>query len=208
MAKPKQAKMTLMLSSTVYGMEDRLEQMHGQLSGYGYEVWNSHMGSVPVTPGLSAFENCLAAVDACDIFLGIIRPQYGSGVEEAGGQSITHRELSRAIELDKPRFFLADAMVFDARRLLMDLGYKGPAGRADLELRQGAKPIDDLRVIDMYEEAIQDGVPVAERKSNWVQTYGDRDDILRYVQTQFSRYEDLEKLVKTPSPTAEGEPEA
>src|SRR5688500_17203520 len=107
MVKPKKARLKLMLSSTVYGMEDRLDQIYGLLSGYGYQVWSSHKGSLPVLPGLSAFDTCLAAVDACDIFVGIIRPQYGSGVA-AGENSITHRELSRAIKLGKPRFFLAD----------------------------------------------------------------------------------------------------
>ncbi|MXP24664.1 DUF4062 domain-containing protein [Altererythrobacter indicus] len=197
-----------MLSSTVYGMEDRLDQIHGLLTGFGYQVWSSHKGSLPVVPGLSAFDTCLAAVDACDLFFGIIRPQYGSGVEEAGGNSITHRELSRAIELDKPRFFLADAIVVNARRLLMDLGHKGSAGRAKLKLGKGAKLIDDLRVIDMYEEAIQDAVPITDRTNNWVQTYGDRDDILRYVEEQFNRYEDLEELVMRPSPATEGDAEA
>lgn len=206
MAKPKKAKLKLMLSSAVYGMEDRLDQIHGLLTGYGYQVWNSHKGSLPVVPGLSAFDTCLAAVDACDIFFGIIRPQYGSGVAAAGENSITHRELSRAIELGKPRFFLADAVVVNARRLLMDLGHKGPAGRVDLKLAKGAKLIDDLRVIDMYEEAIQDAIPVADRTNNWVQTYGDRDDILRYVEEQFDRYEDLEALVKKASPAAAGDP--
>ncbi|MHB9880729.1 DUF4062 domain-containing protein [Pacificimonas sp. ICDLI1SI03] len=207
MAKAKKTKLKLMLSSTVYGMEDRIEQIYAMLQSYGYQVWNSHMGSLPVKPDLSAFEACLAAVDACDIFFGIIRPHYGSGKAAADDKSITHQELSRAIELGKPNFFLADRVVVNARRLLLDLGHKGPKGRVGLELRKGADLIDDLRVIDMYEEATQDTVPIKERTGNWVQSYGDRDDILRYVEEQFDRYEDLEKLVNRPSPAAEGEAE-
>lgn len=205
MAKAAKAKITIMVSSTVYGMEDQLTQLFGMLKGYGYRVWMSHMGTVPVMPGQSAFESCLAAVDACDVFFGLIRPQYGSGQAAAGEKSITHQELSRAIELDKPRFFIADKTVVTARRLLLDLGFKGSEGRAQLELRKGASLIDDLQVIDMYEEAIQDKVPVGERVDNWVQPYSNWDDILRYVEEQFDRYEAMAEFLKSPPPKGEKE---
>ena len=187
-----------MVSSTVYGMEDQLTQLYGMLSGYGYRVWMSHMGTLPVMPGASAFDTCLAAVDACDIFFGLIRAQYGSGQATRDAKSITHQELSRAIARNKVRFFIADRTVVTARRLLLDLDFKGPEGRKALTLRRGASLIDDLRVIDMYEEAIQDAVPVGERVDNWVQPYAGWDDILRYVEEQFDRYEALAELIRQP----------
>lgn len=205
MAEAGKTKITIMVSSTVYGMEDQLTQLFGLLQGYGYRVWMSHMGTLPVMPGQSAFESCLAAVESCDIFFGLIRPQYGSGQATSEEKSITHRELSRAIELVKPRFFIADKTVVSARRLLLDLGFKGPEGRAGLELRKGATPIDDLRVIDMYEEAIQDELVVGERVDNWVQPYSSWDDILRYVEEQFDRYKEMAEFLKTPPQHGEKE---
>ena len=186
-----------MVSSTVYGMEDQLTQLFGLLQGYGYRVWMSHMGTVPLTPGKSALENCLLAVENCDIFLGIVRPQYGSGKTSSTADSFTHQELSKAIALGKPRFFIADKIVVTARRLLLDLGFQGSEGRADLKLRKGATLIDDLKVIDMYEEAIQDAVDVGERVDNWVQPYSNWDDILRYMEEQFDRYEAMTEFLKS-----------
>lgn len=200
MAKTSKAKITVMVSSSVYGMEDQLTQLFGLLQGYGYRVWMSHAGTVPLTPGKSALENCLLAVENCDIFLGIIRPQYGSGKTSSAEDSFTHQELSKAIELGKPRFFIADKTVVVARRLLLDLGFKGSEGRSELKLRKGASLIDDLKVIDMYEEAIQDAVVVGERVDNWVQPYSSWDDILRYVEEQFDRYEAMAEFLKGPPP--------
>ena len=88
--------MTIMVSSTVYGIEDLLDQVYALLSGFGYEVWCSHKGTMPVYPNKTAFESCLLAVERCDLFLGIITPHYGSGVV-SGGLSITHQELLKAI---------------------------------------------------------------------------------------------------------------
>lgn len=96
----------LLVSSTVYGFEDLLDQVYAVLHGFGYEVWMSHKGTVPVDPGKTAFENCLEAVDRCDLFLSIITPFYGSGKVD-GELSITHQELLRAIEKNKPRWIVA-----------------------------------------------------------------------------------------------------
>lgn len=116
-------KLTVMVSSTVYGVEELLDRVYSLLTTFGYEVWMSHKGTVPVSSNETAFESCLKAVEKCDLFLGIITPQYGSGVD-ATGLSITHKEMKKAIELNKPRWFLAHDQVVFARRLLMDLGYK------------------------------------------------------------------------------------
>src|ERR1051325_434003 len=91
------AKLKIMVSSTVYGIEELLDRIYTLLTTFGYEVWMSHKGTVPVFSNRSAFENCLVATEKCDLFLGLITPYYGSGKEE-GGLSITHRELQRAIE--------------------------------------------------------------------------------------------------------------
>jgi hypothetical protein len=69
-----------MVASSVYGFETDLNQLCGVLDGFGYEVWNSHLGTIQNHPGKSNLENCLQAVRQCDVFLGIIRPIYGTGI--------------------------------------------------------------------------------------------------------------------------------
>lgn len=90
----------IMVSSSVYGFEQTLDQIDAVLRGFGYRVWMSHNNSLPVNSKFSNFENCLRAVKRCDAFLGIIRGQYGSG-RVSRIRSITHRELLKAIDLNK-----------------------------------------------------------------------------------------------------------
>ena len=52
----------------------------------------SHKGTVQTFSNRSSFEDCLDAVAACDLFLSLITPQYGSG-KDGTELSITHREL-------------------------------------------------------------------------------------------------------------------
>jgi hypothetical protein len=71
-------KLIIMVSSTVYGIEELLDRIYTLLADYGYEVWISHKGTLPVRSDRTAFENCLEAVEQCDLFLGIITTSYGS----------------------------------------------------------------------------------------------------------------------------------
>ena len=80
----KQKRLRILVSSSVYGYEELLESTYAILESYGYEVLMSHKGTVPVNPDESALTSCLQAVQDCDIFLGIILPRYGSGIEEPG----------------------------------------------------------------------------------------------------------------------------
>jgi len=184
----------VMVSSTVYQKEPLLDQVDAMLRDYGYRVWMSHKGSVPLVPGRNAFASCLLAVERCDVYLGIITPQYGSGIEATGGESITHRELKRALELNKPRFLLAHEQVVNARRLLLDIDID-QSRRADFKVKKGGQIIDDLRLIDMYEEATQEYVPIADRTDNWVQKYRTNDEVIRFVDEQFSRYGQLQAMI-------------
>lgn len=194
-------KLKIMVSSTVYGVEELLDRVFALLTGfgyqteYGYEVIMSHKGTVPVSSNETAFESCLKAVEKCDLFLGIITPQYGSGVDSSG-LSITHQEMKRAIELNKPRWFLAHDHVVFARRMLMDLGYKNRDDRSKLELKRGASSISNLKVIDLYEDATMEHLPLNERQGNWVQKFQSDLDASVFVTAQFSRYQDVEELLK------------
>lgn len=192
----KKKKLTLFVSSTVYDNEKLLDQLYPILTGFGYKVWMSRKGTVPVNPGETTFQSCLRAVEQCDLFLGIITPSYGSG-KETGKLSITHQEIKRAIELDKPRWWVAHSEVIFARRLLNDLGYVTSAQRGNLKLKPGAKSITDLRVIDMYEDAIRHEEPdLAMRTSNWVHEFNSDNDVLLFVQEQFSEIDRTERVVK------------
>lgn len=191
-------KLTVLVSSTVYGIEELLDRVYTLLTSYGYEVWMSHKGTIPVRSNRSAFRDCLAAVEECDLFLGIITPHYGSGQDkkhQPDGPSIFHQEVSRAIELKKPRWMLAHEHVVFTRLLLNSLGYKGKEGRSKLE--NIARPID-LRVVDVYEEAIVDkeSVAVAKREGNWVQKFNNTEDGSLFVGSQFFRYQEVEKFIE------------
>jgi hypothetical protein len=182
-----------MVSSTVYGVQELLERIYALLTQYGYEVWCSHTGTVPVFSTNSAFENCLRAVEKCDLFLGMITPAYGSG-RDGAGLSITHQELLKAIELNKPRWLLAHDHVVFARNLLANLDYDTAEKREALKLKK-SNILDDLRVIDMYNAAIRNEVELKDRIGNWVQTYVDPADALRFASAQFNRFQEVERFL-------------
>lgn len=186
-----------MVSSTVYGIEELLERIYSLLTSFGYEVWMSHAGTLQTFSHRPAFENCLEAVEKCDMFLGIITPQYGSGQnkKKPNAPSITHQEIRKAIDLNKPRWLLAHDHVVFARSLLANLGFKGNAGRSTLTLKKSPM-LDDLRVLDLYEEAIRDGLPLDERDGNWVQKFTSIEDGSRFVVAQFFRYQEVEKFLE------------
>jgi len=187
--------LTIFVSSTVYGIEELLDQVYALLSGFGYEVWMSYKGTVPVYPNQTAFESCLLAVKECKLFLCIITPHYGSGVLE-GDLSITHQELLEAIRLKKPRWILAHDHVSFARSLLRNLGHKTATARAKLELK--TSPIlSDLRVIDMYEAAIRHDIQIyRDKKGNWVQKFSRDADAQLFVTAQFYRYDDVTRFLQ------------
>lgn len=192
-------KLTVMVSSTVYGIEELLDRAYTLLTSFGYEVWMSHKGTVPVRSDRTAFKNCLVAVEKCDLFFGIITPHYGSGQDKKGveGISIAHQEVRLAIKLKKPRWLLAHEHVVFARSLLANLGHKDKAARQKLARTFKKTPIlDDLRVIDLYEDAIIDELPLAERDGNWVQKFHSLEDGSLFVASQFFRYQEVEQFIK------------
>ena len=46
---------TIMVSSTVYGIEELLERVYTLLIAFGYEVWMSHKGTLPGCSDRTAF---------------------------------------------------------------------------------------------------------------------------------------------------------
>ncbi len=191
----KNIKLTIMVSSTVYGIEELLDRIYTLLTAFGYEVWMSHKGTMPVFSNKSAFENCIRAVEKCDLFLCLITPYYGSGID-GDGLSITHQELKKAIELKKPRWLLAHDYVVFSRKLLNDLDFKGPKGRDRLNLKRKASSLTDLRLIDMYEDAILSQHPLRDRQGNWVQKFQTNEDAFLFATAQFSRYQEVEAFIE------------
>ncbi|HPM47903.1 MAG TPA: DUF4062 domain-containing protein [bacterium] len=187
-------KKTIMVSSTVYGIEELLEKIYSLLTSFGYEVWMSHKGTIPVLSKKTAFENCLDAVEKCDLFLGIITPFYGSGTDEKDAISITHMELRKAVELNKLRWLLSHDHVVFARNFLKNLGYDTSEKRKALKYKK-SDVFGDLRVIDMYEEAILSQQPLRDRKGNWVQKFDRDEDAQLFTTAQFSRFQEAEEFI-------------
>jgi hypothetical protein len=191
----------VLVSSTVYYYEELLDRIYILLTQFGYEVWMSHKGTPPVSSNLSNLENCLAATEKCDLFLGIITPQYGTGIAE-DGLSITHHELRRAIELKKPRWILAHDHVFFTHTFLKSLGFKGKDDRKKLQQKENT--ILDLRTIDMFEEATISDLDYEDRQGNWVQKYNSIPDAMLFATAQFSRYQEAEAFIKEQFPDLTG----
>jgi len=185
----------VLVASTIYGYQDQLSAIYAQLDSYGYDVMNSHMGTVYAGADKSNLANCLDAVDECDAFLGIIRPEYGSGV--IGETSITHEEVIRAILLKKARWFLVDSKVVFARQLLnkseiVDRHTLKPIKTENIIIRPNS--LIDVRCIDIYNLVTKDKVSAKERVGHWAQEFYDLPGLQRYVEGQFR---DVEKVKRT-----------
>ncbi len=175
----KERKIKIMVGSTVYRFEDQLSQIVAQLTTLGYDVICSHHGTVKVNPNLSNLDNCVKAVDECDLFLGIIRPFYGTG--NIGEKNITFEEIKRAIELRKPYWFLVHRDVIFARQLFKKIKLKNGE-----EIVIDDNKFFDKRCIEVYEYVIRNHVPVTLRNGNWAQEFYRLDEMMIYINAQFA----------------------
>ena len=165
-----------MVGSTVYGFENELYQIVALLHSMGYEVLNSHVGTIKVNPNLPNLENCLNAVDECDIFLGIIRTHYGTGI--IGDKNIAFEEIKRAMEQRKPYWFMVHRDVVFARKLFGKI-----KGADKIEIHRN--DFFDKRCLDVYEYVIKTGTALSERRGNWAQEFYSINDIFTFINTQF-----------------------
>ncbi len=174
----KKRKIKIMVASTVYQNRDLLLQICGILNTYGYHVINSEYGTLHPPLGMNNTDACIAAVAECDIFFGIINPMYSTG--------ITHLEFQRAIAIDKHRRFIAHSFVTFSRKLLSQYMYADAAKtqRNNFEI-QSTSVMDSVKVIDMYNDAVQINLAYEERKYHWVQEFFRPDEALRHVETLF-----------------------
>lgn len=138
-----QRKLTIFVASTVYGIQELLDRIYEGLTKKGFDVWMSYKGTVPVSPGKTNPELCLEAVERADCFVGILTGRSGSGKDKKM-LSILNNEMKRAIDLDKPRWFIVDHDVQVARQALKPV------------LKEGAEfvssvIIQDAEVIEMFD---------------------------------------------------------
>ncbi len=166
-----------MVSSTVYGFETELEQIYAILTGWGYQVLMSHKGALFIAPGAGNATACIEAVEDCDLFLGIIRPRYGSG--------ITHDEFKHAILIDKPRWFIAHTHVVFAREVFKQYMFESDGTPKVNFSYKKTDVMDKIDVIHMYNNAIQHETPIAQRKGHWAQPFFHFSDLLLFLEYQF-----------------------
>lgn len=187
-------KIEIMIASSVYGYEDQINQICGLFEQMGYQPISSHYKTMLVDPGLSNLENCLNAVESCDAFFGVLRPFYGSGVIEE--TSITHEEMKCAIALKKPHWFIAHRDIRVARTLLKQYRFNADTSKNVDFAYTRTSILDDIRVIDMYEDTIQNGVPIPERVGHWTDEFFDISDILKVIQTQFADTDRILQIIE------------
>jgi len=167
-----------MVSSTVYGSENDLDQIKYILEGFGYDVIMSKEGNVYVPTGYTPEQACLKAVEDCDLFFGIVFPRYGSG--------ITYKEFLKSEELDKPRWFIAHNYVTFARKLLQQFMFDKDGKRIeDFEIKP-TSVLDSVKVIDMYNTI----------KSNWAQPFFKTNEVYPFINTQFKNIKLREKEIE------------
>lgn len=196
----------IFVSSTVYDFETDLSRIFATLDGYGYDVYMSKEGTIPLNSRLSNLVNCVNGVEECDVFLGIVRPLIGSGVLEKGGRSITAQEFDKAIESGMPRFILADYRVEFAHQFLklMKMEFDAIPLNKEITDEENGKTIKKIKpnnvvhgeCVEIYRLAIQDNIhPAMSRIGNWAQPYRNSEDILRFIEAQFKNVERIKSLI-------------
>lgn len=168
------------VASSIYGNEDILEHFYKILTKISFEVWMSYKGKLPVTPGKSNAEICLDAVEKADCFIGILTGRSGSG-KDPGEKFIFQKEVEKAIELNKPRWFLVHHDVAVAREVLRPLLKRGVKF-------QPSNVIKDEEVLEIYDLIHKPSRGFYKDIDRWIQEYRTIDEAKNYVQTQLKRY--------------------
>lgn len=194
------------VASTVFNFQSQLKQIYELLDGFGYDVFMSHKGTILLDSTQSNMDNCINGVEECDVFIGFIRPDYGSGVLDKGAPSITHSEFKTAFLRNIPRFVLADYRVAFTRSLFKDAFFveEMTAKRIDFDnISLENSKVMDTRCIRMYNEAIKDKErPASKRTGNWVQEYISIEDITLHLESQFRYPERIQKLIDKSNPNS------
>lgn len=197
----------IFVSSTVYDFETELRNIFLTLDGFGYDVYMSKEGTIPLDSRLSNLVNCVNGVEECDVFLGIVRPCVGTGILEKNGRSITAQEFDKALELKLPRFILADYRVEFAHKFLKLMNIdidKIPLNIEKYKEDKDGRVVKEVRpnllvngeCVDIYRKSIQNDIyPRTNRIGNWAQPYMNREEIYRFIESQFKDVERIKRLI-------------
>jgi hypothetical protein len=196
------APLKIMISSSVYGSQSLLRQTYAVLRGFGYDVICSPIGTVSVNPYQPNLTSCLQAVADCDIFIGFIRPIYGSGRDTKADKSITHLELEKAIAKKRPRWLLAHSSVVKMRSLVRHVFYDDKGKRNKQVFKELRGEFDDPRVIEMYELAADSRSKKAwsKRVNHWVHEYHYDHEALDFISAQFNNPQRVAGYLKAGKP--------
>ncbi len=188
------------VASTVYNFQFELNAIYNYLDNLGYDVYMSHKGTILLDSRESNLKNCTNGVEECDVFVGFIRPTYGSGVLNEKGKSIVHLEFETAYKRDIPRFILADHRVVFTRALFKGSFFIEDKTSQKIDFDKISfenNKVLDTRTIRMYNMAIKDkDKPASKRKGNWVQEYVNLEDILLHLESQFRYPDRIRKLIE------------
>ena len=186
----------LMLASTVYGFEDQLSKIISDLETEHYTILNSFYGSIKVDPNLSNLANCIESVHQTDLFIGLVRPFYGTGnirdkeAKKPEDKNITFEEIRKAIELEQPRWFFVHRDVDLGSKILDYIEVnvteeEKKSGKIVNKNVLNPNAFVDMSTIDLYNFVIKDEQRnVALRNGNWAQEFFVMAEAKRYIQTQ------------------------
>jgi hypothetical protein len=196
----------LMVASTVYGFEDQLSLLISNLQSDRLNIINSYHGTLRVNPKLSNLDNCINSVNNADLFIGIIRPYYGTGnikdkdAVNREDKNITFEEIRKAIALEKPRWFYVHRDVEFASKILnyikVNVTFEGKQANLDQKNTLNDNDFVDMQSIDLYNFVIKDHeTNLALRNGNWAQEFYVMIEAIRYFQTQLGEITFIEELL-------------
>ena len=209
----------VMISSSVNGFEDQLLQIESVFTSLGYMVVMSMSGTMKVNPHLHNFDNCMKAVEGCDVFFGIIRPDCGTG--RLDEECVTFQEFKYARELNKPCWYVIDNKIKTYKTLLKSLILREFPDTNDDDLNTTITSYYDRqvrerkclpRVLDIFESKdlrqfdpvcfkMEDfvnhkGMPKENITNNWMQYCNNLLEIARYIQTNFEDKDFIDSIIK------------
>ena len=80
-----------------------------------------------------------------------------------------------------------------SRQLLKPYMFKRNGDRTKFKLKENPV-LDDLRVIDLYNDAIQNDLPVADRRGHWVKEFYRLDEVLSHLEKQFKAVDRIRRI--------------
>lgn len=192
-------KLKVMVASSVYGFEDTIEQLCAMLKTWGYHVLNSHICTIPTDSDNPNIQDCLNAVQECDLFIGIVRTDMGTG--NVDGKNITIEEIRKAIELNKKRWFVVDKTVVVARQIINHLILTEDKGKDTKEQRNvldskvvllKKSPFLDPKSIEAL-NMILEGRENEEHETvgRWCQPYERPSEIFTYIETNLGNHKKM-----------------